>query len=70
MGNMSQLATTEQVKQNLVDKITTDLGLVLDDESEVKEMLYLAYTLGQRDDGLAYFNAVEESTEILAKRFG
>ena len=63
-------ATTEEVKQNLVNKITTDLGLVMGDTDELKEMLYLAYTLGQRDDGLAYFNATEESTKILAKRFG
>lgn len=63
-----------ELKQHLVDTITSDLGLVLDNETEIKEMLYLAYIIGESNSDYSdpnivvvkeYSNAVDVSTEIL-----
>ena len=70
MGNLATLATPEETKQKLVDKITSDLGLVLDDDLELREAVYLAFTLGERGDGLAYHNAVNESIDIFIEKHG
>ena len=67
----SMFVKVDEFKQKLVDKISDDLGLVLGDTDEIKQMLYLAYMIGSHvhpNDDDDYDDAVDKSIEFFQQK--
>ena len=60
--------TKEQMKDKIVDKILTDMGLVMDDDTEIAEAIWLAVSLSKGSKQY-YDNQLELTKRKLALRF-
>lgn len=62
-------AREERLKDKIMEKIADDLGMQFDDDSEIREIAWLALSIGRKVNVKVYSEILERSRNNLNKKY-